>query len=429
MNRLFPILTSVALVISMALATAHCKRGPDEKKIRKIVRQEIRRALNISDGGVKDSVKDGGAQVAKARKFGDGSSPPTPKTPQVEKLLLDLKTCQVDRYGISFLCSAYKAFRNATRYSVYSYSRSSHPEQRKVAVKHLKHTSPAVRLGALKLVSFRYLRDQGLTDMALRIARQEKHPAVLVRWVELVGMSAKGAPAAQAFLMAMADHQESRIRSRATRELCYNPTIPGAYEKVTKLLQWDPDPAVKRTACEHAHRFEKDGLLPIYRKLTEKGTTDASLYKACMLGLVKMWVGFRINPNRKAFELSLRRLSEKPRSKKTFPWRVIYRLGRRPKIGGGLSRAVPAWYKKKRVVKLLSDLARDFRLDRLIRKDAIRALRRLEAHAALLKLARALRRAASKDPQAQELVRFITARTGTFLLPRPRGRIGRRRRR
>lgn len=303
--------------------------------------------------------------ITATAKRSKGPEPP-PALP-IDRALLSLSRCELAGDGIDPACPALKTYEVVK-------GRSDPQTSASLGSKHLRHESPAVRYAAAGLIRPLVSSRSEIQAIVVKAATVEKHPLVLKRLIALVGRGAKVNSQIADLLLSMADHEDPAVRlvSISWLNTSWAREIKGALTKVMEKIDKDPSFDVRYAACAGAGNHGDERLIPVYKRWTAPAA-DPKMYGACMRGLIQMWNPFvnRSNLSRRAYRLTLARLSEQHRDKERPPWSVIGHMGRRPKSN-------PRWYDKSAVVKVLRSVALDGRAHRQARIEACRALGRLK---------------------------------------------------
>jgi hypothetical protein len=269
-------------------------------------------AAKNANAAVAAAVDQANALAANAQ---DGSAALTEA--ELEKLLLGLAACSVTDRGIDSKCEAKKAWdegrkRNTSLKDIAGMYAS-------LGKKHIGHESPAIRITTASLMGSIFGSSADTQAIILEAAGKEQEPEVLRSMIRTVGSSISKNPGVKDLVMKAADHAEERVRIEAASWLTssFSDGVEGTFEKALSMIETDASPKVRTYACREIARREDDRALAVLEKLTADPDKDPAMYEACMEGIVKMWVGFPKpkKPSQKAYELTLQRLGEKPRSK------------------------------------------------------------------------------------------------------------------
>lgn len=258
-----------------------------------------------------------GRQVVEARHSGAAApvlSAPAPAG-TLERRVLDLAGCQLEGHQIVDTCGAMQALRRELALPGRSQELSL-----ALGTSLLRHGAPAVRIEAAKLMGSDIASRSAIVDRA----RRETVPAVRQAFVRLLADDGARLPPVSTFLLESADHPTAAVRYEAIDAIVANPGMPGGAAKIVALVERDPDPGVRRTACALGGKLGDALLVPMYAQHTAT-TTDPELHAGCMEGLVAM---FHNHPsfdtaNEAAYRLFLDRLAHAPRSEQSPPWSVM----------------------------------------------------------------------------------------------------------
>ncbi len=297
---------------------------------------------------------------------------------QYEALLLGLGGCKVTDSGhIEPACPALKEFDQARRAktALKDLAGMMGPLGRK----HIGHESAAVRVKAAQLMGSMFGADAGTQQVILEAIGKELEPAVVRAMLEVVGSRGKANPEVGKLLLAQAGHASPLVRRAALGWLAtsFNQGLPGGVEKLIAAIEKDPDPEVRRFACENAGKLADDKLLKIYERGTAD-TKDPKLYAACMRGLVRMWLFFPFfeNANRKAYELTLKRLAARPRSKDLPPWTLMNEFRHLGQDSDKVKawKAKAAWYDQAKLVAAIQQVVEDPAANWMARNGGVESL-------------------------------------------------------
>lgn len=320
---------------------------------------------------------------------------------QLERLLLDLASCDLGQRGVSMDCEAFRAYQRARRRATGDLTSIS----TRVALRHLRHGSATVRLIAAGLVGAPPGASGAVLQAAVRAIPEEKHPLVLARLITAVAPAAKDDPVVAQLVLQLADHPAEAARQETMVWLASDlfAQVQGAVDKVIEKIETDPSAKVRQAACRNAGRSGDERLVPIYRMLTRQPQRQPELYAACMQGLMALWNPLLTRtapPSGRAFALTLARMNEKPRSRVRPPWQVMRDFGRVPP-------GKPRWYRnsEQAVRRLLLEVALDGQARWLARTGAVWSLGRLGARAELGRIAKAL--ATKTDFDSRNVARAV----------------------
>lgn len=304
-----------------------------------------------------------------------------------ESLLIGLQACDVDRYGIDYKCQAYKDYGTYSKHKNDDYKMIG-----KVSLKHLRDPKPAVRYQATSDASFYafgFDADPEAPTKFLQAAQAEQEPVVLAHMIARMVSGAKKNEPLRTFVMSQVDHANARVREDAVRVIGEPENavlIPNAFEKLLEKAQGDADDNVRATACSVLASPGADKAIPVFQKMLEDSSLKSDIRNGCFEGLVASWVTipYPKKPSKEGYELTMKLLETKPRSKEMPPWRGISKISFAKttfkdydKSGKEWLEAVKGFYDKARVVKAMQDLAVDDKANQIPRSDAIYVLRRL----------------------------------------------------
>jgi hypothetical protein len=307
-----------------------------------------------------------------------------------ERLLLAIASCSLGPNGLT-ACDAHLKLHQALQHD-----RGDGP---KLGLKHLAHSSPAVRVVAAGLLRPVFSSQPEALAAVARAAQTDRDPSVRTAMINVLGTRAKEPPVSELLLRTADDADEVvRVESVGWLSSRWGKRAPGAVEKVIEKMLKDPSLKVRRAACGYAGRMSAvDKVLPVLERLTAK-VDDPELYSSCLHALIDLWNPrhFIDPPSHAAYALSVARLRRKPRSHDQPPWNVIGDFGRAP--------GSPApWYKRREINEVLSEIAVDDNADLAARVAAARALGEVKAVGQLNQIKTRL--AAKTDDDSQNVVK------------------------
>ena len=105
--------------------------------------------------------------------------------------------------------------------------------------------------------------------------------------------------------------------------------MPGVFDKILEKTNSDPDDHVRSVACSALSATEDPKAIPVFQKIIEDSSTKDELRQGCFEGLVETWTGYPYpkSPNKDGYELTMKVLEGKTRSKEMPPWRGLSKLG------------------------------------------------------------------------------------------------------
>jgi len=299
------------------------------------------------------------------------------------KLILALESCKLDDRGIDPKCEASKNLRQARN------RKTSVREMQGLNGKELiSHPHPAVRLQSAKLLQSAFGASKETQDAIVKAAKTEKEPAVLAAMLRTVGARHKDQPELKALLLAMADHPADAVRREAMSWFLTNfgEGVEGTFEKVLEKMDNDPSEDVRAYLCGRLYGSGDERALPVFEKYLLDDKTPTKIYNACWNGVINSWTGFPKprKPSQKGYELTMKVLEKKPRTKDRPPWSGISTLRsakmevrENDRFGAEWSEAVKAWYKQDRLLKALQNLAVDPEANWMARTAALRVMQEL----------------------------------------------------
>lgn len=317
-------------------------------------------------------------------------------TPQIaEQMLLALRSCKVDNNGIQRRCPAYRDF-NQGRVRKW---KSGNPalEGAAIGAKHLADKSAAVRLISARMMGPGIGRNATSRKALLAAAEKEKVPAVLVSMLRALGAHQKADPAIGKLLLKSADAASARVRMNAMGWILTpaGAAVDGGFKKVLDALDKDPSIQVRSYLCSRLYGSLNPAAIDHFKKYLLGKDTPAPLAQGCFRGLISAWTGFPLppNPSKQAYELTLKVLEHKPRTKQSPPFAAISSLRAartdyaKPAHPAGVTwlDQVKPWYKKADLLKALESLAGDLHAHPLARSSALDVMNALGAPKAAFK--------------------------------------------
>ncbi len=222
-----------------------------------------------------------------------------------------------------------------------------------LGVKLLTSDKVALRVKASELLELGYGGGKEGKDALLTAYAAEKDKDVRLAFMRAMGAYASLDPKTAEVLVAALGDKELEVRAHAIYALTepLNKKLKGVTEQLIKVIKNDPEPKLRRVACEHAGKLGDEKLLPLMAELTAE-TADRELAESCMRGLVAMWLDYPRfeNASRDAYYLTLRLLERTPRNAEMPSWAAIGKLARldmiqepESKLTPAQARAVSAW--------------------------------------------------------------------------------------
>ncbi len=311
----------------------------------------------------------------------------TPLTRGVyEKLVLDLTSCEVTERGVHPKCAAYQNLRKARN------RKTSLREMREmnaaVGKKLIGHEHPAVRLQAAKLLQSVFGSDKDVQKIIIEAAKKEKEPAVLAAMLRTVGSKHKTNEDIKKLLLKMADNQSEVVRREAMSWFLtsFGEGVEGTFDKVLEKVENDPSEDVRAYLCNRLYGSSDERALDVFKKYLEAEDTPKKLYNACWNGVINSWTGFPKprQPSKAGYELTMKILEAKPRTKERPSWSGISTLRsakteyrETDRFGNTWLEAVKDWYKKDRLLRALKAIATDADANWMARTAALRVMQEL----------------------------------------------------
>ncbi len=277
--------------------------------------------------------------------------PAEPLTPErFEALVMALGDCKLAGTMIEPRCPAAMALQKALA------PRDSKLPREVVTglgVKLLTSDKIALRVKAAELLESGY--GGGAPGQAALLAAfaSEQNQDVRLAFMRAMGAYASLDPKTAEALIAALGDKALEVRAHAVYALTepLNKRLPGLIDHLMKVIKTDPEPKLRRVACEHAGKLGDEKLLPLLAELTGP-EADREMAESCMRGLVSMWLDYPRfeNASRDAYYLTLRLLERTPRNAEMPSWAAISKLSRldmleqaEPKLTPVQARAVSAW--------------------------------------------------------------------------------------
>ncbi|MBN2191477.1 MAG: HEAT repeat domain-containing protein [Polyangiaceae bacterium] len=302
------------------------------------------------------------------------------------KLLLALEKCKVDERGIDPKCEASKNLRKARNRK--TPVKEKQAMDGKLGKELISHAHPAVRLQAAKLLQSAYGASKETQDIIIKAAKAEKEPSVLAAMIRTIGSRHKDQPDIKELLLAMSDHSSDVVRRESMSWFLTNfgEGVEGTFEKVLEKMENDPSEDVRAYLCGRLYGSADERALPVFEKYLLADNTPTKLYNACWNGVINSWTGFPKpkKPSQKGYELTMKVLEKKPRTKDRPPWSGISTLRsakgeyrENDKFGAEWLEAVKGWYKTDRLLKALHAIAIDGDANWMARTAALRVMQEL----------------------------------------------------
>ena len=296
------------------------------------------------------------------------------KEAHYEALMLDLANCAIDEKG--FLDQKCPELERLTEVRK---RRNRHIKNMtamwsRIGQKHLDHPSPSVRLYAVQKLGSLFTVNEAGQKILLTAAAKETSAPVLITMIRTSRNAMGKHPALAQFVLEQSRHADKEVRREALLALV-SPWAMGTadtLERAMEMIRTDPEMELRKLGCAGIGARADDRAIPMLEEYTAWPAKEKELYDECFRGLVEMWAARVVHkvPSQAAYELTLKRLEEKPRSQKHPSWKSIASLG----IGGReqfIERA--PWYDAKRVNALLVDIIADTDYHWLGRRSAIDA--------------------------------------------------------
>lgn len=317
----------------------------------------------------------------------------TPLTEAIyRQMIVSLADCKVDERGIDPKCEHAKNLRQARNRK--TSVREMQAMNGKLGKELITHEHPAVRLQASKLLQSAFGASKETQELLVKAAKAEKEPAALAAMLRTIGSRHKDQPEIKALLLAMADHPAEPVRREAMSWFLTNfgEGVEGTFEKVLDKVENDPSEDVRAYLCGRLYGSSDERALPVFEKYLMSEETPTKLYNACWNGVINSWTGYPKprQPSQKGYELTMKILEKKPRSKERPPWSGISTLRSaktdvraNDRFGGAWVEAVKPWYKPERLLRSLKDIVVDGEANWMARTAALRVMQELGEKKAL----------------------------------------------
>lgn len=285
-----------------------------------------------------------------------------------EHFLLRLEDCKLTQRGIDSKCEAHSRLRKAR-------NRATPPKQlasmsSALGQKLIRHRSPAIRYQAAQLLKAAIRDREQATRAVLTAAKTEQHPAVLSSMVRVVGARHKQDPEVKALLLRLADHDDEAVRQEAMSWFLtrFGEGQPDTFDKVLEKLDKDPSLKLRKFLCSRLYGSSDERAIAVFERVLRDSDAPTQLRDGCWQGTIGAWTGFPKpeKPSKRAYELTLEILEQKPRGRHTPPWTGLRNLRaaktdylERDKFGRKWLKKVEAWYDKPRLMKALLSVVND----------------------------------------------------------------------
>lgn len=344
-----------------------------------------------------------------------------PLTEEVyRRFILTLTACEVSERGIDPRCQAYRELKQAR-------GRTTRPADlvtmNEVLGKELiAHEHPAVRWQATQLLKAVYGIKPEMAALVLSAAQKEQSPAVLIALTRVVGAKHKESPEVKALLMKLSEHESEHVRQEAMSWFltAFGVGVPDTFERVLDRVENDPSINVRRFLCGRLYGSEDERAIPVFEKYLNQKDVDLKLFEGCWQGVISAWTGFPkpTKPSQAAYELTLKVLERKPRTRSSPPWTSFRNLraaktdyAERDQAGLDWLEAVKPWYRPERLLKALEDIALDREAYWMTRTAALDVMRDLGVgEARFQKLAKAYEKPTQDDGHVQRKIHEILRR-------------------
>ena len=298
-----------------------------------------------------------------------------------EVIVLSLESCPVDerRGYIENTCDVFETLKTAR-----ARRNSTVPDQpemwRLIADRNLSHPSAPVRIYSAQLLTSAFGVERDMYKRLLEASRQEDSPAVLQAFIRGLRMHVGKDPEIASRLIELSKHEDEHVREAVIVGLTslWASGSQGTLERALEMVREDPSMTVRKTGCANLGSRADDRALPLLEEYTAWPPVEKELYNDCFRGLVSMWSAPvpHKRPSQKAYELTMARLQETPRSEERPAWMAFSNLAWANKKG--LLERAP-YIKVEELRKLLEEIISDRQANWLGRNSAITALLQLGA--------------------------------------------------
>jgi len=324
-----------------------------------------------------------------------------------ESLLLGIADCRFDTSGVDYKCQGRKELSDGMKHKYEDFKMPG-----TVSIKHLRNPSAAIRYeaaGHAASHAFGYDAPSDAGAKYMEAAKAETDGVVLARFISGMYSGAKKNADVRDFVMKQVDHKESRVREECLRLMGEPETaksMPGVFEKVLEKTQNDPDDHVRSVACAALSATEDAKSIPVFQKIIEDSSTKDEIRQGCFEGLVETWTGYPYpkTPSKDGYELTMKVLEGKTRSKELPPWRGMTKLGYAKTEYKDYDRSGKDWYAtaksfydKTRLVKAVQGVAADDKAGYMARSESLYVLKRLGEQKMLGDLAATIKKQTGYD--------------------------------
>ncbi len=348
------------------------------------------------------------------------------------RFILALTTCQVNERGIDPRCEAYRQLKQAR-------GRTTSPAalvamNEVLSKEFIGHEHPAVRWQATQLLKAVYGLKPETEELVLAAARKEKEPSVLIALTRVVGAKHQERAEVKELLMTLSQHESEHVRQEAMSWFltAFGVGVEGTFERVLDRVENDPSINVRRFLCGRLYGSEDERAIPVFEKYLNQPDVDIKLFEGCWQGVINAWTGFPKprKPSQAAYELTLKVLERKPRTRTSPPWTSFRNLRaakasypERDEAGRAWLAAVKPWYKPERLIKALENIALDREAYWMTRTAALDVMRDLDVtEASFQALAKAYEKPTKDDVHVQrkihEILRRVNEPPGAHAQPR-----------
>ncbi len=296
---------------------------------------------------------------------------------EYEQLMLALKDCEITDRGIDRKCKAWEDFDHARKTRGTSL-RSMSDQLTKLGEKYITHENTSVRLHAASLIGSMVGASPENQELILKALQSEQNPQVLRTLVRTISSKIAENPAFLESLKNLANHPDENVRVAVNDAFTstWAAGTEGTLELAMKAVETDSSAKVREQACKRLGNRSEEKVLPLLQKMTEDAEANPKLYAACMNGLIAMWSAPVVpkTPSEAAYNLTMKRLSQTPRTEQLPPWNVMPNLAwaSKPQL-----QAAEPWLKPEELKTLLFQIVVDRNSHWMTRTSAVNTLKRL----------------------------------------------------
>lgn len=268
----------------------------------------------------------------------------------------------------------------------------------------LTSTSPQVKGMAMSQFTSLFGVNQENVNKLLKALEGETNPFVLSNGIRAVSNELTKEGVAP-FVFEQAKSASKFVRKEAAIAICnpWSEGVEGVKEAALPLLS-DSDDDVRKCALTGVGRLNDESYVDELVKVLND-TTLYRLHGAAARGLYYMWYDypFHKRTSKKAYDATVKYLSQKPRTKHVPDWTSVGELKNRSEDGIADWKARATYYSDAAWVKLMQDIALDPNAEWLGRSAAIDVIEKIGTKADLQKVQAGIK-ALSNDSKADMLL-------------------------